>query len=111
MAQEDPLTQAVTMAEDLRTSMAASIDSVLSQGAEQVKKVSPKGPAAPEFELPTGSSSSRGMPGTPPASPLEELPELSQPPKTPKAKESTKEASSPTPAEEGEERKVEEPLH
>jgi len=96
------------MAEDLRTSMAASIDSVLSQGAEQVKRVSPEGPAAPEFELPTGSS--RGMPGTPPASPLEELPELSQPPKTPKAKESTKEGSSP--AEEGaEERKVEEPLH
>jgi len=111
MAQEDPLSQALTMAEDLRTSVGDTIDSVLSQGAAQVRRVSPEAPAAPE--LPGGSSPSPELPERFPELPeigeLPELPELPKAPRAPKAEE----APSPTPSpEEGvEEREVEEPLH
>jgi len=106
MAQKDPLSQALTVAEDLRTSIGDTIDSFLSQGAAQVKRVSPKAPAAPE--LPGGSS-----PELPEKFP--ELPELGKLPELPELPEAPKAGKTPSPApspEEGvEERKVEEPVH
>jgi len=84
MAQEDPLSQALTMAEDLRTSVGDTIDSVLSQGAAQVKRVSPEAPAAPE--LPGGSSPGPELPEKFPELPkVGELPELPELPEAPKA--------------------------
>jgi len=84
MAQEDPLSRALTMAEDLRTSVGDTIDSVLSQGAAQVKRVGPKMPAAPE--LPGGSSPGPELPEKFPALPeVGELPELPSLPEAPKA--------------------------
>jgi len=83
MAQEDPLSQALTMAEDLRASVGDTIDSVLSQGAAQVKRVGPKMPAAPE--LPGGSSSPElpeKFPALPEVGELPELPSLPEAPKT-----------------------------
>jgi len=110
----DPLDQVLTVAEDLRTSVSDTVDSVLSQGAAQVKRVGPKMPAAPE--LPGGSSSSPELPEKFPELPeIGELPELPSLPEAPKAGGSPKAESTPSPSpspEEGvEERKVEEPLH
>jgi len=98
------------MAEDLRTSVGDTIDSVLSQGAAQVKRVGPKMPAAPE--LPGGSSPE--LPEKFPELPeVGELPELPSLPEAPKAGKSAEETPSPAPSpEEGvEEREVEETLH
>ena len=82
MAQEDPLSQALTVAEDLRASVGDTIDSVLSQGAAQVRRVGPKMPAAPE--LPGGSSSSPELPEKFPELPeIGELPELPSLPEAP----------------------------
>jgi len=91
MAQRDPLTQALTVAEDLRTSIGDTIDSFLSQGATQIKRVAPAGPAAPR--LPGGSSPSPELPERFPELPeLGELPELPSPPEFPKAERSSTEA-------------------
>jgi len=77
------------MAEDLRTSVGDTIDSVLSQGAAQVKRVGPKMPAAPE--LPGGSSPSPELPEKFPELPeVGELPTLPELPSPPKARSSTK---------------------
>jgi len=91
----DPLSQALTVAEDLRTSVSDTVDSVLSQGAAQVKRVGPKMPAA--LELPGGSSSSPELPEKFPELPeIGELPELPSLPEAPKAGETSTETQKKT---------------
>jgi len=86
---QDPLSQTLSMAEDLRVSIGDTVDSVLSQGAEQVKRVAPAGPAAPGLaggSSPGGSSPGPELPQKFPELPeLGELPELPSPPEAPKA--------------------------
>jgi len=109
----DPLDQVLTVAEDLRTSVSDTVDSVLSQGAAQVKRVGPELPA----KLPGDPSAQASeLPEKFPELPeIGELPELPELPEAPKAGGSPKAESTPSPSpspEEGvEERKVEEPLH
>jgi len=95
MAQEDPLSQALTVAEDLRASIGDTIDSFLSQGAAQIRRVAPAAPAAPR--LPGGSSPGPELPERFPELPeIGKLPELPSPPEIPKAERSSTEAGKET---------------
>jgi len=79
MAQKDPLNQALTVAEDLRASVSDTVDSLLSQGAAQLRRASPELPARlpgdPSPELP------KRFPELPEIGKLPELPELPELPK------------------------------
>jgi len=90
----DPLDQVLTVAEDLRTSVSDTVDSVLSQGATQVKRVGPELPAKLPGDPPAQASE---LPEKFPELPeIGELPELPELPEAPKAGETSTETQKET---------------